>query len=159
MYLYVLCCLFDITKTGVLLYKTGVNTLHQRNQQRNWQVTNQLIQLRTQPIFISDPQKVSVDLNETQFDLDYCGQHNVWYTVFAVDRDQLYSQKNDSVYALKEDFDQIPMIAGLDETVKFSTSCLQTTGNQKNICFYTREQWDNRIEIDFDSMETAFKGK
>lgn len=159
MYFYVLCCLFDLTKTGVLSYKPSANTLHQRNQQRNWQVINQLIQLRTQSLLITDPKKIQIDLNKVKLDLDYSGKHSIWYTVFAVDRDQLYSQKQDSVFALKQDFHQIPMIVGLDETANFPSPCLQTFDNQKNICFYTKEQWNNQIDIDFKSLETQYNGK
>jgi len=157
MYFYVVCCLFDCTKTGVLTYRPGINTLHQRNQQRNWQVINQLIQLRVQPLLILDPISVEADLKD--FDFSYQGRHKVWYTVFAVDRAELYNQKQDSVYALKEDFDRIPMISGLDETVVFAAASLQTQGNQKNICFYTQSQWNNRIDIDFANLEMQVNGK
>lgn len=160
MYFHIICTLFDITNTGVTSYSASANNLKARNQQRNWQVVQQLIQLRTQPLIILNPTDLLVNINNYEFGTNHRGQHRVWFTVFAVDRTEIYKSDTDSTAYLKIDFDRIPMIVGLDETVKVDKNYLITTGPDTNICFYTREQWpDNDYLIDFRLYENEFGNK
>lgn len=159
MHVFVLSTLFDITYTGVLSYKAKENNLVARNQQRNWQVLHQLLQLRTQPIFITQPVMSQVNLPELEIGIQFPGIHKVWVVVWAVEHTDLYSEQQDPVSILRQDFDKIPMIIGLDETVKFNKNCLETTGPNQNIAFSTRSDWNNRIPIDFDSLEKLYLNK
>jgi hypothetical protein len=150
MFHYVILCLFDITATGVLQYRLQQQNLFQRNQHRNWQVIQQLISLRTQPIYITAPQCQEVSVESYNFGSVFTGQHRAWACSFGIEPAELYYENQNPVYWLESDFDRIPMIAYLSESVKFSVPCTQTRGENKNICFYTEQQWRNRdFEFDF----------
>lgn len=160
MYFHILCTLFDITKTGVVSYSASANNLKSRNQQRNWQVVQQLIQLRTQPILMLEPTNLLVDVKNYNFGLNHQGQQRIWLTVFVVDREEIYTRGTDTTAYLRSDFDQIPMIVGLDETVSFKKNYLVTEGIETNICFYTQRQWSNDdYTIDFSQIENEFDHK
>lgn len=155
MYFYVVCTLFDITHTGVLAYKAELDNLRARNQQRNWQVVYQLVQLRIQPEIITTPSAVETNVFLYNFGSRFKGIHRVWHTVFAVSNPTVFEKDNNVTGYLYDDFADIPMIIGLDETAEFEKNCLVTNGNDANICFYARDQWVNKgYEIDFDSFET-----
>lgn len=152
MYHYVVCTLFDITCTGVLSYRSDVQNLYQRNQQRNWQVIQQLLALRTQPSEISHPVYKTVDLSEYNFGDRYIGQQMVWVVSFSVEFADIFRKDNDLCYGLDQDFDRVPIITNLNETVKFDIPTISTRGNDKNICFYTMEQWTDRdFELQFSN--------
>lgn len=155
MYFYVVCTLFDITHTGVLAYKAELNNLSARNQQRNWQVVYQLLQLRIQPEIVTMPVDVETNVFLYNFGAEFKGIHRVWHTVFSVINPLVYDRDGDTTAYLKDDFADIPMLTGLNETAKFPKNCLITRGETANICFYPRDQWQNKgYEIDFDSFET-----
>lgn len=157
MYFYILCTLFDITATGVLNYKAESDNLYQRNQQRNWQVIQQLIQLRSQPILITHPIVQQFDLKYFYFGEIYKEVHKVWYTVFAVEYDQLYNKNNNHVAGLLEDFSFVPMLNKLSESVELTVPSLVTFGDDINICFYTPNNYPTCLEIKFDELENGHK--
>lgn len=155
MYFYVVCTLFDITHTGVLAYKAELNNLSARNQQRNWQVIYQLLQLRIQPEIITTPTAVETNVFLYNFGSTFKGIHRIWHTVFAVSNPAIFKKNENATGYLCDDFADVPMIVGLNETAEFAKNRLVTAGNDTNICFYTRDQWTNKgYEIDFDSFET-----
>lgn len=158
MYFYVVCTLFDITRTNVLVYRNGIDSLHKRNQQRNWQTVSQLIQYRTQPLLVTEPIQVSIDLSKYNFASQYQGIHSVWHTVFAVAQEDLYTVGQDSLFYLKNNFNQVPIILGLDETVKMNAAVIDAKTNA-NICFYTESQWAEQIEIDFHHLKNCIEAK
>lgn len=158
MYFYIVCTLFDITRTNVLVYRDGVDSLHQRNQQRNWQTVSQLIQYRTQPLLVTEPIQVAVDLSAYNFGACYQGIHNVWHTVFAVAQEDLYTVGQDSLFYLKNNFDHVPIIAGLGETVRLTDTVIRTQ-DAANICFYTETHWNNQITIDFQHLKNCIEAK
>lgn len=158
MYLYIVCTLFDITRTNVLVYRNGIDSLHSRNQQRNWQTVSQLIQYRTQPLLVTEPIRVSVDLSAYNFGVCYQGVHNVWHSVFVVSQQDLYTAGQDELFYLKNNFDQVPIITGLDETVALTNTVINTQ-DSANICFYTENQWNNQIDIDFQYLKNCIEAK
>lgn len=149
MFYYVILCLFDITDTGVLQYRADQQNLFARNQHRNWQVLQQLMSLRTQPTDILPIQNKIVDLGNYEFGNTYTGQQRVWATGFAVEPSELYLHNSDPVYWLKYDFDSVPIIANLTETVKFDVPCIRSQGLSQNILFYYGSQFtvDFRFDI------------
>lgn len=155
MYFYVVCTLFDITHTGVLAYKAELDNLSARNQQRNWQVVYQLLQLRIQPEIITTPTAIETNVFLYNFGSSFKGIQRVWHTVFAVSNPTVFERELDPTAYLCDDFSNIPMLTGLTETAKFSKNCLITQGIDANICFYPRDQWQNKgYEIDFDTLDT-----
>lgn len=152
MFHYILITLFDLTATGVLSHNAHVNNIKPRNQQRNWQVVSQLIQMRAQPIMIAGPVDIKTDVTKLDFGLRYRGKQKVWIAHWAVEQTDLYGTTQDPFEVLKLDFDQIPLLDDLDETVKIDSPVLITQGEHANICFYNAATWPQEVfAIDFDT--------
>jgi hypothetical protein len=156
MFHYVILCLFDITATGVLQYRQIQQNLFQRNQHRNWQVIQQLVSLRTQPIYITEPHCQTVQVESYNFGSLFKEQQRVWACSFGIEPAELYQENSNPIHWLENDFDRIPMLTDLTESVKFAVPCTQTQGQNKNICFYTEDQWDSQ---DFMFEFNSTKGK
>lgn len=124
---------FDCTVTGTVgHYKTSSNQINRlgkklltledwttsRNQQRNWETFLQLISLRTQPFEIVEPKF----------------KDGLWFWSYQVEFEKLYFHNGDELARLKEDFDQIPMLTGLNEQGEL-TGILHSNGLNQNIWF------------------------
>jgi len=126
--------LFDITRTGItghfrssqLPFQdragqsiTDLTTwTRSRNQQRNFETIEQLLQLRTQIFEITIP-----TIN-----------HGRWSFEFTVETEGIYQNEQDVFGILKTDCNGVPMIMGLDDEYALSP-VLVTEGNQQNIWF------------------------
>ena len=123
---WALVTLIDITETGV---KRGDGK--QRDQQRNWETVLQVLGLKTQPIVLEGPLKLEqVELvSPGMFGEFYEGQQTVWAFKFTSDTD-VYT-----IDQLYEDFEQVPIILGLDETARFMLPIFHSYGTLKNIYF------------------------
>jgi len=118
--------LVDITETGA---RKGTSDKFSYNQQQNFQTLIQTIGLRANLEYVNPP-SVTVK-TASQFGKDYKGEQKVWQFEFEV----AYEQAT-SVQALQEDFDLVPFIDNLDETVNFTSSVFRTgDAKQKNIIF------------------------
>ena len=125
--------LIDITKTGVTRSHDVDNLA--RNQQRNWETLVQCLGLRCQAQYIQGPVAVDTDLDDLDFGEMYTGNQRVWVWTWAVENPEVYADKEDPLGALKTDFEQIPIITGLDETARFLLPIFYPHGTIKNICF------------------------
>lgn len=128
--------IFDITKTGVTGHfrpaqlpfrdRSGRNIIdivtwtRSRNQQRNWETINQLLQLRTQIFDLSDPKE----------------ENGYWIFDFKVEFEGVFGTGNDPYGVLKQDCDGVPMLIGLGEEYAL-TPVLTPEGSQQNIWFET----------------------
>lgn len=116
--------LVDITNTGIVKYSP--NDYHKRNQQRNWETVLQILSMRTQLFRADQVNSSKQDLKKFEFGSAYTGKHRVWTFEFEV-------EFPDAV--LIDDFSQVPVIAGLDETTNSDLHLFYTTGDNKNIYF------------------------
>lgn len=126
--------LIDITDTGV--YRQSAENSLERNQQRNWETVLQIIGLRTQPLNIRspiNPQKVSLSIH--QFGSFYSGSQMCWKFVFRVENPYVLGPEDNPITFLEQDFDKIPIISGLNETIALPDSVFYTGGILKNIYF------------------------
>ncbi len=122
--------LIDITATGIL---RGTGDL--RDQQRNWESVLQVLGLKTQPLIIKEPVCFqNEELEFFEFGEFYEGKHNVWAFQFRGERDDFYLLEQ-----LEEDFDQVPVTLGLNETARFMLPIFHTHGTLKNIYFIQKE--------------------
>ena len=97
--------LVDITTTGVIKGESLA-----RDQQRNWETVLQILGLKTQPILIRQPSCWhKEELKNFEFGDFYEGAHTVWAWQFRGERDDFYN-----LDMLEEDFDQVPIILGLE---------------------------------------------
>jgi hypothetical protein len=128
--------LVDITPTGVTRFRPEVE--HQRNQQRNWETVLQVLGLRTQPLHIRGPICVSEDLKEwrSAFGEMYEGIHKIWVFTWAVDREDIFLANGADRDLLEKDFEQVPIVNGLDETARFMLPIFHPHGAIKNIHFF-----------------------
>jgi hypothetical protein len=129
--------LVDITATGVTRYRPDQE--FQRNQQRNWETVLQTIGLRTQPVLIKGPVCTESTLGDGwEFGEYYQGRHKIWIWTFAVETPDVFLQDNNPIGALVQDFEQIPIIQGLEETARFMLPIFYPHGSIKNVYFKNR---------------------
>ncbi len=104
----------DITDTGVKRPEHG--TEKQFNQYRNYMTFHQVLGLRSNFTVVESP----------KFEKDS------WTMTIETDRDAVYSKDGDPVGLLVEDFNQVPILTGLDETKPLKQAIIRTKGNQPN---------------------------
>lgn len=118
-------------KTLVDITETNIRRQHNKKsyQQDNFDTVIQTIGLR---VNIDNIKVYTVDEPcDNQFGSDYAEIQKVW--IFDFEPSAIDST---SVGAMQEDFNQIPFIDQLDETVEFETPCFLTTDARKqNIIF------------------------
>ncbi len=122
--------LIDITATSV---KRGDSK--ERDQQRNWESVLQVLGLKTQPVIQEGPIVLDLVTNiedsiPHMFGDFYQGKHRVWAFKFHSEQQDVYTLDQ-----LHEDFDQVPVILGLDETARFMLPIFHSYGTLKNIYF------------------------
>lgn len=126
--------LVDITATGITRYRPDQE--HLRNQQRNWETVLQTIGLRTQPMMIKGPVYIESNIdNGWDFGENYQGTHRVWAWTFGVEHEDIFGTYDDPTAGLLRDFEQVPVITGLDETARFMLPIFYPYGPIKNIYF------------------------
>ncbi len=128
--------LVDITKTNITRNnRPQGSNLSQlewdflRNQQRNWDTVIQLLGLRFQPMNITPPQCL---LNQKS---DYFGFGNIFanYSNLSVWKCSCTFDHEINIDSIVTDFNNVPIITGLNETVKFNSSCFSTATTNCNI--------------------------
>jgi hypothetical protein len=124
--------LVDITPTGII---RGTNNEYERNQQRNWETVLQCIGLRTQPHNISEPESTLAELKWLQFGDFYSGEQRIWTWTWAIEGLGAYDLNEKPLAGLLQDFEQVPVITGLDETARFMLPIFYPHGTIKNIYF------------------------
>jgi hypothetical protein len=131
-----ICSLLDITKTNIHRNtKPQGSSLSQkdwdfkRNQHRNWDTVTQLLGLRFQPLDISTPVKLTHQRPAAYgFGWAYgpIDDVNIWKFTCRYDSDV-------DLWLVRNDFDRIPVVTGLDESIVYEHSCFSTVGEYVNI--------------------------
>ena len=125
--------LVDITRTGVTRNRPDFDI--ERDQQRNWETVMQCIGLRSQPFDIVGPVNKVVSLDDSEFGEMYSGDHRVWFWSFSIEHSGVWSKNNNQLHYLHQDFDEVPVIMGLEETARFILPIFYTKGAIKNVFF------------------------
>lgn len=132
-YFYTGFTLVDITNTND---RSRVDS-PRRQQQRNWETILQVTSLRTQPQHISGPIIIERNLDEwgscVTFGEMYTGRHKIWVWEWAVDYEDIFSDGIHKLGLLERDFEQVPIINGLDETARFMLPIFYPYGAIKNV--------------------------
>ena len=113
--------LIDITKTGLNKFKTDNRKLI--NQQTNWNTFQQVISMRANVYFDTKPTITETSVSE--FGTAYKGKHKVWSFEFNVEQEGAVT-----VDALVDDFNLIPVVAGLDSTIDINNNAFRTKGKE-----------------------------
>ncbi len=121
--------LIDITQTGQTKFKSQDRLLI--NQQANWNTFFQVLSMRVNPDFNTWPAVEKCSVDKLGFGTKHKGKHNVWTFYLDIERDFALDKA-----MLTVDFDLVPVIKGLSETILNNNDAFRTTDVQaQNIVF------------------------
>jgi len=140
---YTCVTLIDITKTDAARhYSSGMGESEsdyniKRNQHRNYQSMLQVIGLRCQPVYLTDPVlHPSEKLTEIGFGSDYA-KGNIWTFSFGVEQEGIFDLPSQPLGLLLTDIHNVPIITGLTENVNVKISMLDTSNtNTRNTIIF-----------------------
>jgi hypothetical protein len=124
----------DITNTGQYKPEPGKENLRWKEQ--NFQTVVQTLALRAN-IQHSKPELIEVPGKSIGFNFDKVIK--VWKFEFETERDYPLGTDEDPVLFLKQDFNLVPYIHGLDEVPTSNRPVFITEGENKNIVFQQRQ--------------------
>jgi hypothetical protein len=132
---YELYTTVDITSTGQ--YRSEVGKEHLRWKEQNFQTLLQTIGIRANVMYSKPPTVATVKGEILGFNTPK--MINVWTFEFETERDFLFEVDEDPVGYLIKDFEGVPYIAGLDESVEQNYSVFVTSGKSRNIIFQKKQ--------------------
>jgi len=131
--IYCLRTLVDITNTGVWRKEAGNEKL--RDQQQNFNTVLQTIGLRANIEYRRRPEVEKAPADQFGFKVSV----NVWTFEWYCDREAVWTAGADPLGLLKQDFDLVPFIPNLNESMVIHPSVFRSTGTDTNIVFTVRE--------------------
>lgn len=132
---YKLYTTVDITHTGQ--YRAEQGKEHDRWKEQNFNTVIQILGLRSNISFYNKPEIIEIKGSVIGFDTNDIIR--VWRFDFETERDYFYQKDDDPVGFLKDDFDLIPYINGLDELMEQQYAIFVTHGKGKNIVFHIKQ--------------------
>lgn len=132
---YKLYTLVDITHTGQ--YRPDVGKENLRWKEQNFNTVLQTLGLRANIGYYNKPDIIEVKGNIIGFDTD--NLIRAWRFDFYTEQDYLFEKDGDPVGCLKEDFNLVPYINGLDELMEQTYAVFVTDGPHRNIIFYKKK--------------------
>ena len=128
--------LIDITKTGVSRNKDAEDQKAVA-QFANYMTVENCLQLRSNIKILTVPKGKIMDISNLKFGDNYRGEQMVWEFTFEPETPEAISVKT-----LNEDFSLIPMLTGLDETIKI-TNGVYITDDEDHTNLLFIKQIDN----------------
>lgn len=129
-----LLTLVDITRTNA---RRGDDPYLQK-QQQNYLTALQTISLRANPIINSAPACEEKSVEGLGFGYKYTGKQRVWRLNFGFESDEQHN-----LDYLVHDFNYVPIIDSLDETINLTDAAFITTSAEhKNIVFVKLEDFN-----------------
>jgi predicted ribosome-associated RNA-binding protein Tma20 len=132
---YKLYTFVDITHTGQYRAEPGKETARWKEQ--NFNTIVQTLNIRSNIIYYQSPASVEVRGSLVGFNTDKVIR--LWRFDFATERYLVYEDNNDPIAFLKEDFELVPYIQGLDEWLHQTHAVFITEGPLKNIVFHKKQ--------------------
>ena len=120
--------LIDITETRK--HRNNSNDQLAIGQQANFMTFVQTLMLRKN-VYFETPTVETLDVKKHKFGSDYTGSHKVWSLTLSVDTGQDMPEEESYI----EDFDLVPVIGDLSETIEINNNVFRTRGKTKNIIF------------------------
>ena len=99
-------------------------------QEANFQTVLQTIGMRVNIEYDNSPRFEEITVTKILFDDKYKGKQMLWTFEFDVEYEDALTLE-----MLKGDFDLIPIITGLNETVELQKALFRTAGKDTNIVF------------------------
>jgi len=119
--------LIDITETNA---RRQDNDKFAYKQQANFQTMLQTLGLRVNIFYDNSPTFDEISTSKFSFSDKYIGKQNIWSFRFYIEY-----EGGLTLDTLTKDFDLIPIITGLNETIDTDKALFRTTGKDKNIIF------------------------
>lgn len=129
---YKLYTLVDITHTKQ--YKSENGKENARWKEQNFNTVIQTLSMRSNIMFFNSPDMLEIKGRVIGFDTDDIIR--VWRFDFESERDCVYEKNGDPIGLLKDDFQLVPYINGLDELMDQNYAVFVTDGPGKNIVFF-----------------------
>ena len=128
---YKLYTTVDITNTGQYRHELGKEADRWREQ--NFQTVLQTLGMRANVSYTKPPQSIEISGHILGFNTNNIIR--VWQFDFNTERENFFNKDSNPVGNLIEDFDGIPYIAGLDESMEQNYDVFVTEGPSRNIIF------------------------
>jgi hypothetical protein len=128
---YTLYTTVNITNTGQ--YRPEAGKEIDRWQEQNFQTVLQTLGIRANVIYKKSPHCVQAAGKILGFDTNNIIR--VWQFDFYTEQDYFFLKDNNSIGNLLEDFDGIPYISGLGESMEQNYDVFVTEGPARNIIF------------------------
>lgn len=132
---YTLYTTVDITNTGQYRAEPGKEA--DRWKEQNFQTVLQTLGLRSNIVFDSKPSVIKT--NGSVFKFETSKIINVWSFTFSTERGYPFGTPDNPTEFLEEDFNGVPYISGLNESMEQNYSIFVTSGSARNILFYVTE--------------------
>lgn len=132
---YKLYTFVDITHTGQYRAEPGKESARWKEQ--NFNTIVQTLGIRCNILYSQSPQATEVRGSLVGFDTDEIVR--LWRFDFATERDFVYEDAGDPTAFLKDDFELVPYIQGLDECLHQTHAVFLTHGKYKNIVFHKKQ--------------------
>jgi len=121
---FMVLTLVDITQTNA---RRADGDKFAYSQQQNYNTLVNTMGLRTNILPLSDIKIEDRELEPNEFGKEYSGTHKVWSFPFEVE-----AEDSLSIEMLEQDFDLVPVITNLNETVKINNNVFRTNGAKDN---------------------------
>lgn len=131
---YKLYTLVDITHTKQYRSEPGKEVA--RCQEQNFNTVLQTLGIRSNIWYENGPVLTEIKGRLIGFDTDEIIR--VWRFDWSTERDYMYEDNGDPVAHLKSDFQLVPYISGLDETMEQQYAVFNTEDPGRNIAFFQK---------------------
>ena len=131
---YILYTLVDITNTGRFRADPGYDK--ERNQQQNFNTVLQTIGMRSNIDYRKRPELIKGVASEYGFDFD--DTVSIWAFEWSTEREEIWLEDGDHLALLRKDFEFVPYIANLDESMIAKRAVFRSQGTDCNIVFKLR---------------------
>ncbi len=132
---YKLYTTVDITNTGQHRAEPGKEAARWKEQ--NFQSIIQTLGIRANLATYNKPEAVEMRGSLLGFNTDEIIR--VWRFDFETEREFLFEKDGNPVGFMLEDFDMVPYISGLDESMQQNYDVFVTDGPSKNIVFFVKQ--------------------
>lgn len=132
---YKLYTLVDITHTGQHRNELGKEDLHCKEQ--NFNTVIHTLGLRSNIWYAHGP--LAMEVRGSLVGFNTSNVIRVWRFDWRTERDNLYLEGDDPVSFLKQDFNLVPYIQGLDERMDQHYAMFVTSDHNCNIVFHLKQ--------------------
>lgn len=132
---YMLYTTVDITNTGQ--YRTELGKEADRWREQNFQTVLQTLGIRGNISYRKSPTQSEISGHIFGFKTNKIIR--VWQFEFNTEREQLFEKDRNPVGYMIDDFDGVPYISGLDESMEQNYDVFVTEGLACNIIFQKKE--------------------